>query len=257
MDTFRNDIKFFEEKLKNKKPFSFLRFSDGEMFIMQGKTLALNENGCLAGDIFYPNNWAKEDHKYIDNQNHAYIREELIKSFKFKSDNYYKGISCRCCVGNDNFQYFLDLSDQDKNLTWANLFVNNNYPYYLTNILPLFSSYENVILVANENCNLDRLPFNVSKFFKVGYNCIISNYNLINEIAEYLKTSNIDKSLFLFSASSLSQLIIHKLYQINKNNTYINIGTTLNHLLGLSCNRGYLYYNSGQNHPDIYKECIW
>ena len=257
MESFKEDIKFFEKKLKNKTPFSFLRFSDGEMFIMQGKTLALNENGSLAGDQFYPNNWSREDHKYIDSVEHSYIKEDLIEAFKFKDSTYYKGVSCRCCVGYENFEYFINLSEKDKNLTWSNIFVNSNYPYFLNNIVPIFSTYERVILVANENSKLDKLPFKISKFFEVGNNCIISNYNLIKDIPEYVKNNNINNALFLFSASSLSQLIIHKLHQTNKNNTYLNIGTTLNHLLGLSCNRGYLSYNFNQNHPDIQKECIW
>ena len=41
--------------------------------------------------------------------------------------NYFKGISCRCCVGEVNFNWQLENLDGDKdNLTWANLLVNSN-----------------------------------------------------------------------------------------------------------------------------------
>jgi hypothetical protein len=37
----------------------------------------------------------------------------------------------------------------------------------------------------------------------------------------------------------------------------MNIGTTLNHMLGLSCQRGYLSYNFNGHHPDVERTCTW
>lgn len=253
---FFDDIKLFESKLKNKEPFSFLRYSDGELFIMQGKNLTLNSNGSLVENQFYPIHWDEEDHKEINAEKDSKIKDMLIESYKFNYQNYFKGISCKCCVGEENNKFFLDLSNDTEHLTWANLFVNGNYPYYLSNILPLFSNYE-VILIANEKTKIENLPFKVKKFFKIGKNCIINDLHLVNTITNYIKENNINNHLFLFSASSLSQILIYNLFKENKNNTYLNVGTTLNHLFGISCNRGYLSYHSDKNHPDIKKMCIW
>jgi hypothetical protein len=90
----------------------------------------------------------------------------------------------------------------------------------------------------------------------VGKNCIVNNHHLIEDIKEYIDKENIEDHVFLFSASSLSEILIHKLHQHNKKNTYVDIGTTLHPYLGLDPARDYLRsYWSGTNHPDLYKEC--
>jgi len=62
--------------------------------------------------------------------------------------------------------------------------------------------------------------------------------------------------VFLFSASSLSEVLIYELYKEFENNTYIDIGTTLHKHLNMELSRDYLkaYWNGGM-HFDLLREC--
>lgn len=256
MKKFLTDLQDLEAKLNNNENFAFLRYSDGERFIMEGKSLIIKDNGCFVDDIHHQANFKEEDHKYVNNVEHSYIKDLLIESFKHEDSNYFKGINCPCCNGSDAVNFFKEMVKDQSTLTWANLLVNSNYPYYLNNIVPIFKN-KKIILIANKKSKINQLPFKVNKFFEVGNNCIINDHHLIDEIKNYIESNKIENNVFLFSASSLSQILIYNLWKFNKNNTYINVGTTLNHLLGLSCQRGYLSYNFNGYHPDVQKTCVW
>ena len=65
-DSFRSDIEFLFERLKNKEKFSFSKYADGEFAILA------NQN------ITNVDNWT------FNKDKHSNIRDELVKSFKFK-----------------------------------------------------------------------------------------------------------------------------------------------------------------------------
>ena len=174
-----------------------------------------------------------------------------MEAYKFKKDNYFVGLSCRCCVGNSDFKEMCDWYDgniESDNLTWANLFLNNNYPRFMNEFVPLLKGKE-VVYILNENATLNDLPFKVKKDFRVGENCIINNYELIEDIKQWMIENDINDHIFLFSASSLSNYMVHQLFDFNEKNTYIDVGTTLNPLLKMKARRG---YHNGNN-----KICIW
>jgi hypothetical protein len=56
-----------------------------------------------------------------------------MDAYRFKKHNYYVGLSCRCCVGNKDFNQMLQWYEGDTSsefLTWSNLMLNGNYPDY-------------------------------------------------------------------------------------------------------------------------------
>ena len=115
-------------------------------------------------------------------------------------------------------------------------------------------------MVVNENVNIEKIPFPVKKTFRIGDNCMVNNYNLIDEIKEYIEKENIENHLFLFSAASLSNFLNHQLYEFNDKNTYMDIGTTLNVFYGFQIDRRYLlgYWMGDVNgRQDLMKKCIW
>lgn len=255
--TFNSDFNKLLDLLDRKIPFAFNRFSDGELFILQNKELILGEVNSQVGDNTVKIGYRKEDHKHFKPEEHTFYRDRLIDSFKYRADNYFKGLSCRCCIGEKDFQWQLDFhGDYDDNFTWANLLVNGNYQKFIHEMYPLFNKYETVF-ICNENARTSTFPF-VVKDFRVGYNAMVNDYGLIEEIKNWIDKNNINGYLFLFSASSFSKMAIHQLYNHNNLNTYIDVGTTLNAFMDMRLDRSYLKsFWLNEYHSDIDKNCIW
>jgi hypothetical protein len=257
MKTFRGDFILLLNKLKSHENFAFARFSDGEEFILQNKKLEITDTRVTAGEQVFNKGYSKEDHKLFDPFQHQWFRERLIDAFKFEKHNYYKGICCKCCVGEQRNKWFLDNIDDHSNLTWANLFVNGNYPAFIDMYVPEFKNHD-IILTCNHKADLTNMPFKIEKDIRVGDNCMINNYDIIEDLKKYIDTG-IENKVFLFSASALSKVAIHQLFEYNDKNTYIDIGTTLNYYMKMSLDRDYLLskwkYNG--NYGMGNRICIW
>lgn len=233
---YRNDLDILINKLKNKEHFAFSKYADGELHILIDRPI---NNGEF---------WFVPD-KHQDN------RKSLIDSFQFQDESYYVGVSCPCCIGGTPVHEWMkkQSGQPESHLTWANLFVNGNYNHYLQNMVPLYSEYD-VYLVSNSNSNLDRLPFEIKGHFQIGKNAWVENHSLIQEMKDYISDNEIKNSLFLFCAGPFGNTLTHQLYEYSKENTFIDIGSTLNpFLLGENGkNRGYLRSESSIN-----KVCAW
>ena len=77
---------------------------------------------------------------------------------------------------------------------------------------------------SNKNSKIDNLPFKIEKFYPVGFNAWVENYSLIEEI----KNQQLSGKLFLFCCGPFGNILSHQLYSNNKNNIYLDIGSTLN-----------------------------
>lgn len=257
MKNFRGDFVKLKTKLENQEHFAFSRYSDGEMYILQNKELVLDNGLIQIGDEKQGGVYQPADFKHFDPKEHSFYQQKLVESLQYKQPNYYRGISCSCCVGKEQFDWQVDLAGgDDETLTWANLWVNGNYPLFITHILPILYSRD-CVFVGHENANLDRLPFFV-KDFRVGYNAMINDYGKIEEMAEWIRENNIENHVFLFSASTFTNLAIVELFRDFPNNTYIDIGTCLTPMMDMPTHRGYLqaFWNYRPN-QDIQKVCIW
>jgi len=101
------------------------------------------------------------------------------------------------------------------------------------------------------------MGFDIVKDFRVGKNCIVNDHHLIEEISQWISENEVKDHVFLFSASSLSEVLIHNLFKSNQNNTYIDIGTTLHPYMGLDIARDYLKaYHYNLPHPDLKSSCV-
>jgi len=257
MKNFEDDFYRLLKLLKIREPFAFNRFSDGELYILQNKELILDAQQVKVGTNVTEGIYKPEDFKSFHPKEHSFYRDRLVEAFKFKKRNYFKGLSCRCCVGDENFQWQLDFhGEYDENFTWANLLVNGNYAKFILEMYPVFNKYQ-MVFVCNENADLSVLPFLV-KDFRVGYNAMVQDYGLIEGIKRWINKNNIEGHLFLFSASSFSKMAIHQLYEFCDRNTYIDVGTTLNPFMDMSIDRTYLKsFWLGEKGSDISKICIW
>jgi hypothetical protein len=227
--SFTHDLGVIFENLKNKKKFSFSKYADGEFEILVDRKIT----NC--------DNWT-----YNPETDQQY-RDELLHSFKYNEEGYYVGISCPCCVGNANTNWMRNtVGVDDKNLTWANIFVNGNYNFFKDNFIPEFANHD-IILVANENANVENLPFKVEEHIKVTGTAWKDNFDLV----ESLPNKEYKDKLFLFCAGPLGNMLAARMWEHNKNNTYIDIGSTLNTWL-VGANRGYL-----RGAATLNKICIW
>ena len=242
---FHKDFDELVRMLKEGENFAFSRFSDGELFILQNKTVVLAEKHYITGDVSGPNIYTKEEQKEFYPEQHSFYREKLIKSFIHNQKNYFKGI-CTATdghVGRNNFDWMIDFHGGDHdNLTFANLLINANYSRFVEEVVPLLNSRK-VLYIVNENANVMKLPFDVEKSFIIGSNCMVNDYNIVEEVMEYIEAKDVNNAIVLCSAASLSNFVIHECFKNNQNNTFLDIGSCLNPLLdleGWKYTRGYL-----------------
>lgn len=240
LKTFKGDFDFFVNKIKNNEHFSLSRWGDGELMILENKAIDLTQKGD--GEFKHdPTSMA-----------HLKMREIMMDSYTHQDDNYYIGVACRCCVGDEKFEYMKRLSGQpESNLTWANIFVNSNYKYFLKDFLNALQG-KKIVLVANKNSKLANMPFYVEKFYPVSTDAWINDAEILQHMQMEIGEFNIKDHVYLFAAGPFANLLTYKLWQYNKENTYIDIGSTLDRFLGLKITRMYL-----QGADTLNKTCIW
>ncbi len=245
MKNFNGAFDSLLSKIKNKENFAFTRFSDGELDILKNKYVILSDNHFISGNLKGNGRYTKEEQKEFDPQKHQFIREKLIKTFKHKQINYFKGI----CTGTDlhvgsaNFNWMIDFHGGDhQSLTFANLLINANYKRFVEEMIPLFVDKE-IIYIVNKMADTSMLPFEISKKFEIGSNCQVNDYDTSEKVKQYINDNNITNAIVLCSAASLSNFVIYDSYKDNPNNTFLDIGSCLNPLLNLEgwkYTRGYL-----------------
>jgi hypothetical protein len=239
--SFTEDIKIIFDAIKSKENFAFSKSADGEMKILMNENIDIL-NKCN-GEFKYDKD---------DNSDKLY-RDKLIESFTYKHPKYFIGIGCPCCIGDTNYNWMKNITNQSPtNLTWANIFVNGNYKFYVDNFIPEYKNHK-IIMVCNQKANLDDLfSNNLVKDFRIGTNAWKNDYNIIEEIKKYIDENNIKNHLFLFAAGPFGNILVYELFKHNNDNIYLDIGSTLDPLIGLGGTRG---YHVGK--PTINKICNW
>lgn len=240
--TFAGDLYKFNRKLRQGENFSLVRFGDGEMIVINGESIDLSQK-CNGEHKYTPENIKDEQHRQI-----------LTDSLTYDNDQYFVGLPCRCCVGDDKCdQLRLQSQQKDSRLTWANLFVNANYSAFLEKTIPLFQS-KVVNLICHEKAVLDKLPFTVNQDFRIGGNAWVNDYeHTLDEISSYMDDSVIENEVFIFCAGVLSNMLIYQLTRKYPKNTYIDVGSVFDDVMGLGKTRKYLKGSKRR----LKKVCIW
>jgi len=229
---FRSDLLVLLSMLKSNKNFSFSKYADGEYAIL--RNISITVQPC--------DNWT-----FIANVDNKY-RNALTDSFSYYEPGYYIGISCPCCQPTPNVNWMREnLTAPEEYVTWANIFVNGNYNFFVDNFIPEFRKRK-VVIIASEKGSKDKLPFKVEEYIPIKQTAWRDNFDLV----ESLSNRNDSDKLYLFCAGPLGNMLAHTLWKNNKKNTYMDIGSTLNPWI-VGKNRDYMHPNS------IYtgKDCIW
>ena len=91
----------------------------------------------------------------------------------------------------------------------------------------------------------------VEKTYYVGTDAWYEDYSVIEQIKEDYKDS--ENKVFLFAAGPFANMLTYKLwFEMNMNNIYVDIGSTLDVQMGMKPSRG---YHGGA--PTLKKKCKW
>ena len=158
-------------------------------------------------------------------------------------------------MGNLNYKWQFDehLKEDHDNLTWSNVLINSNYPFFLKEFYPEIKK-RGANLICNIQADLTNLDW-VKKDFRLGNNAF-SDITLIQTIKDYIETNKIENEVFLFSASAFSNVAQYELGKLFKRNTYIDIGTSLSHEFGITAEREYLIKFKEGKLSEL-KSCTW
>ena len=239
---FTEELQIFNQKLLNNENFSLVRFGDGEMEVINGKAIDLSEK-CNGEHKYNPNNEQDEFYRKI-------LEESLLHS----SDSYFIGLPCRCCVGDSHCDNLRSQSQQiETQLTWANLFVNANYPEFLDSTVTILKS-KTINMVCHEKADLTGLPFEVNHSFRVGANAWSQNYDaMLVEMTADIEKNNTENQVFIFCAGVLSNMLIFQLNKAYPNNTYLDVGSVFDDMMGLGQTRKYLKGSKKR----LKQVCVW
>jgi hypothetical protein len=213
--SYADDIKILYQALYDNENISFSKFCDGEWAVMSNQAINNKE--------FWFDPLTDKD---------QFKRQQLINAFQYKNDRYFVGVTCVGVFGLDIHRQMVNLSQQTQDhLTWADIWVNSNYKYYLQNIVPLYSK-KPVVLICNKNANINYLPFKPYKVISVENNAWQENWSLVHELKELVTTgSEFTNMIFLFCCGPFGNILCHQLTEANPQNTYLDIGSTLNPFL--------------------------
>jgi len=110
-----------------------------------------------------------------------------------------------------------------------------------------------VVLYCNKDGDIDSLPFKPDKIFPVSNNAWDSDWDIIEESKDYILQSKAKDVLFLMCCGPFGNILCHELTKFNADNTYIDVGSTLNPFLKTGFARHYYVDNSVWSQL----ECVW
>jgi hypothetical protein len=229
------DFDFFWSKIENGENFTFSRFADGEVLLMEGKSVG------MATQAFVSDKWMSDGGV-------KKISIDLIESLTYSDNNYYYAISSNT-DSNHDFKFLYDRITNKKNITFANLWINANYKKHLDKINNL---KRDVVLICNESGLSKSFPFKCIDIVPFPNDCVAfwegDKYNFIEKIKNISLKYN--DTLFLVCCGPASACINHILHNTNKNNTYIDFGSSLDTFIHSKITRDYM------NDKSIYRDQI-
>ena len=245
------DLLRFQKMLEGGEAFTFVRFSDGEMEIIRNRYLKIGGGEISFRGATYKNIYPEHDSKTFDPSQHNQIRSDLVESAKHNSESYYIGIptSHNKMLRDRNLMVRLN-GGLNQFITFADLFINSNYEAFKKNIVPLFDR-ANLHIVCNYRANfLGEISF--AKKIPVGDNFFLNYEDTLKDIYPTLLNLK-PQAVVLSSASSLSNILGFKLNKVRKDITFIDVGTSINYLMGMHANTR-LYHGVGSfgNLKEIY-----
>ena len=184
-----------------------------------------NDNDKAYGILFVDN----DDEEEIEYTPYVYNEKAiaaLVKSMGYTNPNTVAGeFTNYTSPGDDDEMRIFRKQEGNPNLQPKDLTIR----MYKKSIEKYKTLNRPVTLICNYNAEKDNFPFNVNTIIPFPDNCIEyweTNSDsfvdtLINQVGEK------QNELFFISCGPVSEIIIHKLYSHNPNNTYIDVGSSI------------------------------
>ena len=207
-NTFHEDFQYMKKRIfEDKKPTAFARYNEGEY--------------KLINDLWFV--WAWRKRRSYPEYNK--LKKILLRIIQEKhDDNYFIGIaSKKHPEANQRYKTIVK-----SNITFAVLRMNDNRKYFkpvLENIT------EDVVLVANKIAQqkIKSFPFTVKDYESVPLDCVkmFDFYHKQYEKSFYNLAYKHNNTLFFIAAWPMSGRVVDYMWNINKTNRYIDIGSCL------------------------------
>lgn len=222
---FKDEFYRIIELIDKSDSFVFSRYGDGEVMLINGEDVSTNTQA------YSIDKWSSKGKTKLGTK--------LDDSLYHTEDNWIYGIPCQCC--NDRCKHVLlsKLKTDIKNITYANLWVNSNYELFKYWVSKLI---DEVVVIGNYKGVNNKYPFNVKQYIPIPDDCV--NYYEQNDKefeSKLIKdVEGVEKTLFLISAGPLTEVIIEILWKNNKNNKYIDVGSSLDEFIHSKVTRPYM-----------------
>ena len=214
--------------LKNKIPFGFAKYNDGEMCAIKN-----SKSGCISRGF-----------QDVTPELGSKLREGLL----WKQENWYPGIPCHVCR-KDLYDFALSIlpSDNIKNIRCAVSFINANTTRTVEAFQKLLPS-RNVVLVASEQtiAGIDKLAEFGIKPYKHVSTPHKNSWDAYENVRECYKECN-DGDVVLFATGPLGRVLAHEWFKNRPTLTCIEVGSLYD---PVTQNKSYMY------HASLYQTCI-
>jgi hypothetical protein len=203
---YSNCLDYFLTKIKKGENFSLSRFADGEFDVLENNNLTNIDNWTFVrGSI---------------------LCHHLNDSLNMIQPNYFYGISS--LSDNENMcNYYYSKIMNHHNITYTNVFVNQNFNKWKSF---LESTVMNCVLISSSSPSsgkigaisvIEHIPIDsfLVNFWDTKYQ---EYFDIMDGLAK--KYTN---TLFFISAGPISCIFIQKLCQVNPDNTYIDVGSSI------------------------------
>lgn len=227
----------FKKLLHDGIPFTFVRFSDGEVEVLRNRKLTIFGGLTEFRGRKFPNNFPVFDSKVFNPELHHNLRSDLLESAIYKDKYYFKGIRTCSAIDNESIvdrEFLLRLHGGfDEWITFCDLLANENYEQTISVFIPaLAAANSNLYVIGNYRSDLRGCLAN-AKLLTVPDNL----FECYDELKQILMNElvNIEfRSVVISSASSLSNILGYKLRVLRPDVTFIDAGTVINSLIGLA-----------------------
>jgi|GEM_PF-1638167 hypothetical protein len=233
MPTGEADLVRFEQLARERTPFTFVRFSDGEIEILRNRKLVIASGVTEFRGKRFSNRFPEFDQKRFDPQRGQDVRRDLLVSAVFREQAYFKGIPTRHNNALEDREFMLRLNGGfTQQVTFSDLFLNTNFLRSRSSFFPFVTTcYDDLFVVGNWRCELKGYLAR-GRLIQIPDDFFSSYQQTLDTVLAGLKDAP-QSALVLSSASSLSNVMGHRLRLSRPDLTFLDIGTVLNDLMGL------------------------